>query len=198
MYPFACARTCCAASDFYFSFRWNAIAKNCGLLLPTGRLRWCRFPQRRRTHRRHGRRNTRSRRAKAQLLKSFRIEFSRRIQPMRFLEFSRRFHRRSVPLPVRFSSKGAVFRERLLDLGNAVGSGHFLPPLPTLRFFRGPRPVRGVGRLGRDGFLLCRALRLRRSCTHTEPRCHEQRQGQVGRFSHSHRCLYWLSLNRYC
>src|SRR2546430_9610649 len=56
--------------------------------------------------------------------------------------------------------------------------------------------MRRVARLGRGGFLLRRALRLRRSCTHTEPCCHEQRQGQVGRFWHSHRRLYWLSLNR--
>src|SRR2546430_8469966 len=39
---------------------------------------------------------------------------SRRIQPMRFLEFSGRFHCRGVPFPVRFSSERTVFCERLL------------------------------------------------------------------------------------
>src|SRR6266513_81466 len=106
--------------------------RTAGLQLATSRLRGCRFLQGRRTHGRHGRRYTRGLGAKPQLLKGFRIELSRRIQPMRFLEFSRRFHCRSVPFPVRFSSERTVFRERLLDLGNAVGSRGFLSSLPTL------------------------------------------------------------------
>ncbi len=51
---------------------------------------------------------------------------------MRFLEFSRRFDRRRVPLPVRFSGERTVFSERLLDFGNSVRGGGFLPPLPPL------------------------------------------------------------------
>ena len=49
---------------------------------------------------------------------------------MSLLEFSGRFHRSSVPLSVGLSAVGAIFRQRLLDLGNPVGSGNFLPPLP--------------------------------------------------------------------
>src|SRR5207253_9905335 len=111
---------------------WKAIAKNCRLPLAAGRLRGWALLQRRRVHWRHGRRNPSGLRAKAQLLKGFRIQLPRWIQPMRFLEFSRRFNRRSVPLAARFSGERTVFCERLLDFGNAVGSRGVLPPLPPL------------------------------------------------------------------
>ncbi len=166
--------------------------------MAAGRLRRWRFLQRRRAYRRHRRGNTRGLGAKTQLLKGFRIELPRRIQPMRFLKFPRCFNGWSVPLAVRCSCERTVFRERLLDLGYAVGSRGLLSPLPTLRSFRGLCPMRRAARLGRGGFLLCRALRFRRTCTYTQPRCYEQRQGQVGSYSRSHRRGYWLSLRHYC
>src|SRR5260370_1269633 len=74
-----------------YSFPQHAIAKKCRLLLLAGRRRWRWFPQGRRTYRRHGRRDTGGLGTKAQLLKSLGIDLPRSIQPMRFLEFSRRF-----------------------------------------------------------------------------------------------------------
>ena len=158
---------------------------NCGLPL-AGRLRGCRFLKRRRAQRRHGRRNSCGLRAKAQLLKGFRIELPRRIQPMRFLEFSGRFICRSVPFSVRLSAERTVFSERLLDLGNAVGCGNFLPPLPPAGSPRISFSVRGGPGFGGNGFLMRSALRLPRTSEHTQPRRKEQRRGQVGRFSDSH------------
>ena len=113
-----------------YSFPQHAIAKKCRLPLLAGPRRWRWFPQGRRTYRRHGRRDTGGLGTKAQLLKSLGIKLPRSIQPMRFLEFSGRFDRRSVPFPVGFSGEGTVLGERLLNLRNAVGGGNFLPPLP--------------------------------------------------------------------
>jgi len=88
----------------------RAIVKKRRSLLAWGGLKDYRFLQRRRAHRRHRRRDACGLRAKPQLLERFCIEFPGRIQPMRFLEFSRRFNRRGIPFPIRFSSERAIFR----------------------------------------------------------------------------------------
>jgi hypothetical protein len=116
---------------------------------------------------------------------------------MRFLEFPGRLNGRSVPLPIRFSREGTVFRERLLNLGNAVGSGSLLPPLPPARFPRFSFPVRRAPRFGRSGLVRRRALRFRRTRKHTQSRRKKQRQGRVGRFSESHSEWCWVWLSRY-
>src|SRR5229473_3044630 len=111
---------------------------------------------------------------------------------MRFLEFPGRLNRRSVPFPVRFSRERTVFRERLLNLGNAVGSRDLLPPLPPARSPRFSFSVRRAPSFGRSAFLRRRALRLRRTRKHTQPRREKQRQGRVGRFSESHSEWCWV------
>ncbi len=148
------------------------------------RTRW--LLQSGRTHRRHRWRDSRCSGTKPQLLKSFRIQFSRGIQSVRFLKFSGCFNRRIVPLPVRLSREGTIFSKRLLNLGNALGSGSFLPPLPATCFFRRLRAVRRAARLGSAGLLWRRRRRLRRSSTNTQPRRYKKRQGQVIRVSRSH------------
>src|SRR5207245_2186962 len=159
------------------------------LLLTAERLSGCGSLQGGSAHRRYGRRNSRRLRAKTQLLKGFRIQLAGGIQPMGFLELSRRFHRRSVPLPVRLPCERTVFRERLLDLGNAFRGGSFLPPLPPARSPGSSFPARRPGSLGRR--LLRRSrLGLRRARKQTEPRRQQQLQGQVGRFLDSHSNLF--------
>src|SRR4029077_1935453 len=108
---------------------------------------------------------------------------------MRFLEFPGRFNRRVVPFPVWLSGEGAVFRQRLLDLRNPLGSGSFLPPLPPSGFPGTSFSVRGGPGFGGNGFLMRGALRLARTSEHTQPRRKEQRRGQVGRFSESHKLV---------
>src|SRR5713226_2228386 len=111
---------------------------------------------------------------------------------MRFLEFPRRLNCRSVPFPVRLSRVGTVFRECLLNLGNAVGSRCFLPPLPPVGFLRFPFSVRRAPSFGRSSLVRRSALRLRRTRKHTQPRREKQRQGRVGRFSESHSGWCWV------
>ncbi len=117
---------------------------------------------------------------------------------MRLLEFPGRFNRRSVPFPIRFSREGTVFRERLLNFGNAVGSRGLLPPLPPVRFLRFSFSVRRAPSFGRSGLLRRSGLRPRRIRKQAQPCRKKQRQGRVGRFSESHGEWCWVWLSRYC
>jgi len=143
--------------------------KAISLLLTLGRLRRSGFLQSGGADRRHGWRNSCRLGTQAQLLKRFRVELSRGIQPVRFLKFSRCFNRGSVPFSIRFSGERTVFRKGLLNLGNTIGGGSFLPALPPAGFFRRLRPVRRTTRLGAHGFLRCRGRRLRGSRRNTQP-----------------------------
>jgi len=134
--------------------------KQSGLRLAVGGLRRCCFLQRRRAHRRHGRRNTGGLRPQPQLLESFRIELPGRIQPVRLLEFPGRFNGRSVPFPVGLSGERTVFRKRLLNLRNAIGSRGFLSALPPAGSPRFSFSVRRAPSFGGGG-LRCRTLRPR-------------------------------------
>src|ERR1700688_1068939 len=95
-----------------------------------------------RRHRRHGRRDSGGLRTEAQFLQSESIQLAAGIEPMARLELLHRFHGGIVPFPVGCSGEGSIFGESLLNLGDAVGGGSLLPPLPTLGMFAGFFDVR--------------------------------------------------------
>lgn len=104
---------------------------------------------------------------------------------MRFLKLSQRTFGGIVPLPAGCTCVRAVFRERFLNLGDAVRSWSLLAPLAVMGspgvFF----VVRGAVRR----FLRSGALRSRRSGEQTQPRCQEQRRNQQLGYANVHvRC----------
>jgi hypothetical protein len=136
--------------------------------------------------------------AESQMLERLGIEFPARIEPVRFLKFLHSIDCRIVPLAVGLSAVRAVFRQRLLDFRNTVGSRDFLPALPPVGFLRSfPAVVCRASRLAGRGTRRRRGLRLRRSSRHAWRDCHEQRKSQAGRFLQSHKVSSWKPVN-YC
>ena len=127
------------------SFSENASPPKRGLLLVRQRQCGCNRC-RRRTHGRRRRRHTCRAGAKAQELKRFCTQLPGGSQPMRLLEFRKGVHGRSVPFSVWRGRVRAIFSQRLLNFGNAFGSGGFLPSLRAGCLFCGFCVVRlGTG-----------------------------------------------------
>ena len=114
-----------------------------------------------------------------QSLKAQGVQFSRWVQAVRFLELPQSILRGVVPLSAGRSRIGTIFRERLLDFGDPIGSRLLLAALLSLgssgRFLAVGTLVRG----GSGGFLCRRALRFHRIGKHTQPRRKKQRRSQV-------------------
>ncbi len=140
------------------------------------------------SHWRHGRCNSRRLRTKTQFLQGKRIEFAAGVQPVASLELLQRLHGGIVPLPVGCSGERPIFRQSLLNLGDAVGSGSFLSPLPPPGVFaRFPCPRSAAcGRARRFASSAHRPCRAR-SCRHPALRRQEQHQSRRDGSSKSHK-----------
>jgi hypothetical protein len=123
------------------------------------------------------RRCARDRRPEAQLLKTPGIEFTRRVQAMRLLKLPHGFLGRFVPFPGGCPRVRTALRECLLDFRNAFGRGGLLAAFPACRS-RGPFFVRTGVRRGMDALPFGQPG-LRRTGKRTQPRCQQQRRGQV-------------------
>ena len=137
--------------------------------------------------RRPRRRYPRDLRPEAQLLKTPGVELTRRVQAMRLLKLPHGLLGRLVPFSAGRPGVRTAFRERLLDFRNAFGSWGLLAAFPAC----GSRRLsfvctavrRGTGSLPPGG------LGLQRTGKHTQPRCQQQRRGQV-------RCLLKVNAHR--
>ena len=161
-------------------------------LLASCCLSWQTRKSRGRTHQRCGRCHTRCWGTKAELMQGFGVELPRWIQPMGLLKALHGLGRGIVPLPVRGPRVCPTFRQRGLNLGDALRRRRLLHLPATARFlcrlgrFAVMRRCSGF----RSGwFFLCWRLPPHRTSRHTQPRCDKQRQGQEGRCSQSHRRL---------
>lgn len=135
----------------------------------------------------HGRSDACGLGTEAELLQSLGVELPRRIQTVRLLEFFHGVNSVGVPLAAGFAAERTVFGKGALNFGNTIGSRGFLPLRSASCFSCGFRAMRlGTGPRGRR-FCGCSALPLRGGPGYTHASCNEQRQGQVGRFAHSHR-----------
>src|SRR5579859_1387115 len=134
--------------------QWRFVAE----LVAVGGLRGSRGSGRG-SRRRHGRGDSGSMRAEPEFLQGQGVELAGGIQAVARLEFLHALDGGIVPLSVGGAGKGAVLGEGLLNLGNAVGSGSFLPPLPPgmLVGLSGVWLAAGSG----PGRLACRAPGLR-------------------------------------
>jgi hypothetical protein len=134
-------------------------------------------------------RNARDRRPKAQLLKTPGVELTGRAQAMRLLKLPHGLRGGLVPFPAGPLRIRTVLCERLLDFRNAFGSrgllAAFLPFVSRRLSFAGTAVRRGTASLpsGRPG------LHGTRKRKRTQPRCQQQRQGQV-------RCLLKVYAHR--
>jgi hypothetical protein len=143
--------------------------------------------ERRGADRRHGRSHTCGLRTEAELLQGFCVHLARWIQTVGLLKFFHSIDGRGVPLAVRFAAEGAVLRESGLNFGDTLGRGGFLPGYPAADFFCGFSVVRFCAGLCRRRLCPGSALGLYCGRAYTHTSCNEQRQGQLSRFSHSHR-----------
>jgi len=126
-------------------------------------------------------------RTEAQLLQSFCVELPGRIQTVRLLKLFHGVDGVRVPLAAGLAAERTVLGEGALNFGNTLRSGCLLPSLPAGSFSCGFRAVRLRTWLRGRRFCSCSALPFRDGAAYTHTRCHEQRQGQVGRFWHAHR-----------
>jgi len=126
-------------------------------------------------------------RPEAQLLKTPGVELTGRVQAMRLLKLPHGLFGRVVPFSAGRPGIRTAFRERLLDFRNAFGSWGLLAAFPACRSRR-LSFVRTAVRRGTGG-LPSGGLGLQGTGKHTQPRCQQQRRGQV-------RCL--LKVNAHC
>jgi len=129
------------------------------------------------SHWRHGRCNSRRLRTKTQPLQGNCIQLAAGVQPVASLELPHGFNGGIVPFTIGRPGERSIFRQSLLNLGDALGSGSFLSPLPPLgvfaRFLRSAACGR-ARRFASSALRLCRA----RSCRHAALRRQQHRQNR--------------------